>query len=193
MTKETMQKAMMILATAYPKYYANMDNKTKWEQLELYADMFKDVPEEAFAVALKNYVMDNEFPPTVAGLNKEIKRITGAVVPDHDIETYVKESWAAVCGSKSFGDLSPICQEYWGSQSAIDAVGFDEGTMYTVVKAQLERRLPEIIERHKAKEQVASVPGLSEAVRTALGQDEPRQSITAGEAALLEVVRKIVG
>lgn len=193
MTKETMQKAMMILATAYPKYYANMDNKTKWEQLELYAEMFRDVPEEAFSVALRNYVMDNEFPPTVAGLNKEIKKITGAVVPEQDIEAYVKESWAAVCGSKSFSDLSPVCQEYWGSQAAIDAVGFDEGTMYTVVKAQLERRLPEIIERQKTREQVASVPGLSEVVRRALGQDEPRQTITAGESALLELVGKIVG
>lgn len=184
MTKETMQKAMAVLAGAYPKYYANMDNQKKWEQLELYTDMFKDVPEEVFAVALRNFIMENEFPPTIAGLNKEIKKLTGAVVPDHDIEAYVKESWAAVTGSKTFDQLSPICQEYWGSQAAIDAVGYDEGTMYTVVKAQLERRLPDIIERHKAKKQVESVPGLSDAIRKA---------ISPGEAALLDVMRQIVG
>ena len=144
------KKLLKILSTAYPKMYKDMSSEAKWEQVALYTDMFKDYPEEVVATALKAYIKVNEYPPTIAGIMKEINAMQ-ASVSDDTIENCVKESWDAICGGRCYKDLSTLSQEYWGSQSAIDAMGMDEKTTLGVITGQMQRRLPEIIKRQKTR------------------------------------------
>lgn len=154
MTEKEMQVALRILSTAYPRYFRDMTYEEKWEQVKLYMEMFGDIPENLFATALKNYIKDNEFPPTIAGLKKQIDILKGAVAED-TIESYIHEAWAAVEGSKKFEDLSDPVKEYFGSQRTIDAIGQDENTIYTVFVAQVQRRLPDILLRQKTKREMS--------------------------------------
>lgn len=144
------KKLLKILSTAYPRVYKDMSTESKWEQVALYTEMFKDYPEEVVATALYSYIKSNEYPPTIAGIMKEIETMQASVTTD-TIENYIKESWDAICGGKCFKELSPVSQEYWGSQMAIDAVGLDEKTTLGVITGQMQRRLPEIIKRQKTR------------------------------------------
>ena len=184
MTREDIKALIKMLSLDRPSFPRVTTQEDMTALINLWFDVFEDYDPALMRKAADNFLKYNPYEPTIAGINAEVEKLTKAVSEEEDIEKYIKESWAAVCGSKTFSDLSPVCQEYWGSQAAIDAVGFDEGTMYTVVKAQLERRLPDIIAKQKSRDQVNSDPRLADAVKKA---------ITPGEVALLEVVRKFVG
>lgn len=153
MTIDEMKKVLSILSTAYPKYYAGMGAREKWNQVNLYMDMFGKYPLDLVANALKNYIRVNEYPPTIAGLSKEIERMRDTV-GSTTLDDYIKEAWSAVQGNKRFDELSEPVQKYFGNQQAIDSIGMDENTIYTVFVGQMQKRLPEIIANLKTESEM---------------------------------------
>ena len=173
MTRDEVKALIKMLSLDRPSFPRVQTQEDMTLLVNLWFDAFGEYDSVLMRKAANNFLKNNPYEPTIAGINKEVERLTHAVDESEDIEAYVKESWAAVCGSKSFDDLSPVCQAYWGSQAAIDAVGFDEGTLYTVVKAQLERRLPDIIEKQKTRNDIASDPRLEAVMRKMFAPEDP--------------------
>lgn len=169
MTVDEMKKVLSILSTAYPKYYATMDSNEKWNQVNLYMDMFGKYPFDLVANALKNYIKVNEYPPTIAGLNKEVERMR-STVGGTTMDDYIKEAWSAVQGNKRYEELSVPVKKYFGSQQVIDSIGLDENTIYTVFVGQMQRRLPDILENVKAEKEMT--PYIKETVKETLSEEE---------------------
>ena len=118
-------------------------------------------PAEAVALALDQYIDENDKPPTVAGIKKYLQKLD----PDYDYEAMFEELWSAICGNKRFGDLCDINRKYIGSQQQIDALGQSEDTLYEVEKGLYMKRIASIVERTKFEDKATEALG-SSGVRT---------------------------
>ncbi len=153
MDRTEIKKVLEILRVAYPRHYQNMTNSQLQAQINLYEMFFKNEKLEIMITALKEYIACNEFPPTVAGLNKALDTLKQVVSTD-SVEFYVNESWKAICGILNFDDLSEVSQTYWGNPEAIRNLGYDERTSYSIVAGQMQRRIPEIIKRIETQKKI---------------------------------------
>lgn len=71
-------KCIQVLECSYDKFNITSD-KTK---LMLWYDMLGDRSEVEFMLGVKKYIAANEFPPTIAGINKAIASVLTADTPD---------------------------------------------------------------------------------------------------------------
>ena len=101
--------------------------------------------------AAASFLRHNPYEPKIADLQKEIDQLIDA--HSESVESVIDES--------------PLAQEYWGSQQAIDAVGYDENTSYAVIVGEMQRRLPTIRERQKTR--ATTPPQVTNAIRELLG------------------------
>ena len=90
--------------------------------------------------ALKDYVLYNKFPPTIAGLGEWVNRLHGGPGDDE----LLTEAWQAVCGNIRFNDLSAENKMFFGGQARIDNYGLDPETRQTVFAGQYRKAIREI-------------------------------------------------
>lgn len=156
MTKEQTQMIVGLIARAYPKHYANMTAQEKWEVVALYYDYFKDAPFELMQKIIKEYVGSNKFPPSIADLVERVEKVVGAE-EEYTVESCIAESLRALRGDIRFENLSEPSKIYWGSQKDIDIMGYSETAEHTVVRGQMMKRLPSIIQNLKVRKSTEAV------------------------------------
>lgn len=154
MNREETKKVLKILSTAYPRYFADMSKEDKIDQINLYQDMFGECPVEVVIVALKNYIKANEYPPSIAGLQKQI----GLLEPKQDDAV---ELWNILCkacsrGSiftqKEFNELPAPIKAWCGDIAQIRELSqMDAATFNSVTRGQFLKTIPVIVERQKAQ------------------------------------------
>lgn len=157
MEKSETKKLLEILKTAYPKTYQNITEEQARNMLSLYFDMFKEYETEIVVVALKNYIKANEFPPTIAGLQKQIDLI--APEEDTDIELWNEFEKACRKGSRitqeEFESLSEPIKKWCRDVSQIRELSkLDSGTFNSVIRGQFLKTIPQLIERQEAKKKL---------------------------------------
>ncbi len=76
MTHEEVKKALTVLKSAYPNTFKNLSSGEAQNILALYTQMLSEYPSDVVFVAIKNYIKENEYAPTIAGIINEIKKIT---------------------------------------------------------------------------------------------------------------------
>lgn len=156
MTREETKKVLKVLSTAYPKHFANMSKADKLDQIDLYESMFAEYPAEIVVAALKAYIKNNEYPPSIAGLQKQIDLI----LPSREEDSI--ELWnvlAKVCkrGSRvtkeEFSELPETIRAWCGDVAQIKELSqMDAATFNTVTRGQFLKTVPTIVERKKACE-----------------------------------------
>lgn len=157
MTLQETQKVLMILKKAYPRYYTESTKEEVQETLLFYHDMFSEYPVEIVITALKNYIKVNEYPPTIAGLQKQIDLIIAD--EDTDIELWNEFEKACRKGSRitqeEFESLSEPIKKWCRDVSQIrDLSKLDIGTFNTVIKGQFLKTITKIKEREKALKEI---------------------------------------
>lgn len=155
MDREGAKKVLKVLRATYPNTFRNMDRDEATDAVDVYASIFKDIPDEIVVEALMAYIRNEEYAPTPAGLFKYIKGFSG----ETDYEKMFKELWSAICGNRKFTDLCPENQKYIGSQQALDMMGLDENTLMDVVRGQYMKRIPAIVEQMRFEENVTKSLG----------------------------------
>lgn len=137
-------------------YERNRRSRTRGEMertINLYMDVMSDITDELAAYALKQCIKTSKYPPTPSEILEKAKIAVESRQGGGD-EFYIRESWEAIQGSRKFEELSDVGKEYWRSQEAIDAVGYDENTIYTVFRGQMMRALPGIKERIRVRSEM---------------------------------------
>lgn len=136
---ETIQ-TLNILNAAYPHAFSGLSAKEKQAQVEIWHFAFKDESAAIIINALREYVLTNKYPPTIAGLKEWTERFT-AKPEDSALLT---EAWQAVCGNIRFNDLSAENKMFFGNQTRIDNYGLDPETRQTVFAGQYRKAIKEI-------------------------------------------------
>ena len=150
MTHDGVIYLLELIDIAYGRARHDMTRQEMERTINLYMDVMSDIPDKLAAYALKQCIKTNKYPPRPAEI-LEKARIAVESRQDGGDELYIRESWEAIQGSRKFEELSDVGKEYWRSQKAIDAVGFDNSTVYTVFRGQMMRALPGIKERIRVR------------------------------------------
>ena len=139
---------LSILEIAYPKHYKTMSDADKVETVKLYYDYFSHYDLTLVIQGLKNYIGDNEYPPTIAGLHKHVK----ALIPkSNDAVSLWNDTLKAIRNSaykskEEFDALPVECRRWLGSPKQLkDLSQVDPETLNTVVRGQFLKTIPETI------------------------------------------------
>lgn len=146
MTKDEVRNMMKYFQTAYKTFY---EGSNLSDVLTVWYDAFKEVDKYHAQIAARNYVQSNEYPPTIAGVYKQLDLIRE---PDSYTDLWALIAKAArnsTYGSaEEFDKLPPLCKSFVGSAANLKDFGqIDQGTLQTVVKSQFVKAAPQIKER----------------------------------------------
>lgn len=153
MNREETKQVLKVLSTAYPRYFADMTKADKIDQINLYMDMFGEYPTQIVIAALHSYIRHNEYPPSIAGLQKQINLLTHK---DDKMELW--NTLAAACSrgtrmtAEEFETLPESIREWAGDVGQIKELALmDSVTFNSVIRGQFLKTIPQIIERQEAK------------------------------------------
>ncbi len=154
MDREETKKVLKILSTAYPRYFDDMSKADKIDQIDLYESMFSEYPVEVVVVALKAYIKDNEYPPSIAGLQKQINLLLPNPAEDA-IELWNVLAKTCKHGSRvtqeEFDALPEPIKAWCGDVAQIKELSqMDAVTFNSVTRGQFLKTIPVIVERKKA-------------------------------------------
>lgn len=76
MTRTETIKIFAILTAAYPRFDTYTDKERLRPVIELWTEMFRDVPYPVVETAVKKLILESPFPPTIADVRKHIVDIT---------------------------------------------------------------------------------------------------------------------
>lgn len=150
MDREETKKLLKILSTAYPKYFSGMSKEGKLDQIELYEAMFGQYPADIVVYALYDYIKHNEYPPSIAGLQKHIDRLN----PDNDVQAlWIELSKACRKGTRltrdDFENLPEPIRKWAGDVAQIRELALmSSETFNTVIRGQFTKAMKDISERH---------------------------------------------
>lgn len=77
MTEKDVIKLFAILTVAYPKFdtYTLGDLEKAKPVVKLWAEMLADIPYEAAEAAVKKFILESPYPPTIADIRREVAEI----------------------------------------------------------------------------------------------------------------------
>lgn len=170
MTRDDTLSMLKLLKAAYPSFYAKMTAKDAISVVDLWSEMFADDHVDVVKVALKSLIATHSgFPPDIADVKAEIKKITEAAVgakTDAELWAQLEEAvtkhsaYAHEC-NEAFKKLDPIVQSYVGSPSALHDMGLgDSKTFHTVTRGLFMKALPAM--RQRIEYSAALPPGVKE-------------------------------
>lgn len=153
MNREETKQVLKVLSTAYPRYFADMTKADKIDQINLYMDMFGEYPTQIVIAALHSYIRHNEYPPSIAGLQKQIDLLS---CMDDKMELWNTLSAACSRGTRmsaeEFDALPEVIREWAGDVGQIKELALmDSVTFNSVIRGQFLKTIPQIIERQEAK------------------------------------------
>jgi hypothetical protein len=130
MTKKETAAIMMILETAYPRFYANKTAEEKQAALNLWATLFADDNTKIVTEAVKSVICTLEFPPVPADIKKKIAQLTqlqalsemeawGLVLKAIKNANYYSNPGEKSKAQEMFEKLPEICQRLVGSPNQL--------------------------------------------------------------------------
>lgn len=178
MTREEVKAMITMIQLDRPNFPKVQTQEAMTMLIDLWFSAFGKYDSRLMRAAVYNFLKSNQYMPTIASVQEEVDKLIDAE-DDVTVEHCIKESWDAICGGKKFEDLSEASREYWGSQMAIDALSYDESTTYSVVAGQMQRRIPLIKARQKARKEID--PKLALTIRRMLDGDSGLNAIEGPE------------
>lgn len=157
MTTEDTQKLIKILQLNYPATYRGMTAEDLKALIILWHDAFKEYDIKLVSTALKAYIKDNEYPPTIAGLQKHIDKIEGYM---NGGEMGIDEMWtefrravqSAYPGNTEelFNNLPTPVQKFVGGHGELLNFGMlDMNEFRTVTRGQFDRAVSRRVEQER--------------------------------------------
>lgn len=75
MTERDVIKLFAILTAAYPKFDTFNNPETARPIISLWAEMLSDIPYEVAEAAVKKFILESPYPPTIADIRKQVAEI----------------------------------------------------------------------------------------------------------------------
>lgn len=157
MTKKEFLVIVKGLKAVYsdPKFLADSD------AIDVWYGLLCDFPYQVLSTAVQKYMMQEQYPPTIAGLRKKVAEIQAPV--QEDISEL--EAWSLVCKALSnsgynaeseFEKLPPLCQKAIGNPANLHEMALmDNDTVNSVEQSHFIRNYRAALDRKRADAQVA--------------------------------------
>ena len=150
MTRDETKKMILYLRTAFSGF---CEGANLADVVNVWFDAFKDEDSRVVGMAAKNYAKVSSYPPTIAGVMEQVRKIKS---PETDADLWALIEKAASNGTyhsvEEFEKLPPECQSFIGGPSALKELAMtDMGTMNTIVKGQFLKQVRAIKEHQEVQ------------------------------------------
>ena len=168
MTKAEFSNLVKAMKAVYsdPKFIADTDAIMVWYEF------FKEDDYMIVQTAIKKYMANNEFPPTIAGIRKIINEITNP-----DLSMTEGAAWSlvyrAICNSaynarEEFEKLPKECQRAVGNPAILkEWAGLDKDEVNTVIQSNFMRSYK--VEKKRSQEMQMLPPSTRDAIQLLAG------------------------
>ena len=146
-----------------PKFLADND------AIDVWFGLLCDLPYQVLSTAAQKYMMQEQYPPTIAGLRKKAAEITAPVHEDMS----ELEAWSLVRKALSnsgynaeaeFGKLPELCQKAIGNPANLREMALmDTETVNSVEQSHFIRNYRTALDRKRADAQIA--PSIIEIIK----------------------------
>ena len=75
MTQQETIKLLAVIKLAYPSSYKDIDKETQIATVGMWHKIFSNVPYPVMEMALEHYVKTSKFPPTIAEMTDELRKL----------------------------------------------------------------------------------------------------------------------
>lgn len=144
------------MQTSYPRFYANMTSNELKTTLEVWFKMFEQDEFELVKLAVESLIATLEFPPTIADVKKEIKKIADSATDQNtgiDEWNMIRKAIRNSCynAKEEFDRLPSVAQRFVGSPQQLRdwAVMCDFNA--DVVRGQFMKQYESLKEREEYK------------------------------------------
>lgn len=138
-----------------PKFLADND------AIDVWYGLLCDLPYQVLSTAVQKYMMQEQYPPTIAGLRKKAAEIQAPVQEDMS----ELEAWSLVLKALSnsgynadyeFAKLPPLCQKAVGNPANLHEMALmDNDTVNSVEQSHFIRNYRMVLERKRTDAQIA--------------------------------------
>lgn len=155
MTKDETRVLLSLLETNYIKHFQNLTDDERRNTLRLWHRYFEKYSKDIVGVALDNYMIRNEYPPTIAGLQRQIDLLSNEGESDVELWNRIHRACqnAMYHSEEEFNRLPLTCQKWLGRpEQLVQFARIDPATLNTVTRGQFLKSIKEIKETMTARE-----------------------------------------
>lgn len=155
MNREETIGILSILKASYPNFYKELTKKDAETTINLYAEMFSNTEANLVAIAIKELIQHQSYPPTIADIKNKIDELTQ---PYEETESELWEKYKKTIQSGYYGDrtefdaLPEAIKAYLGNNpNRINELGMMESSTFnSVEKGIFLKQIKVIKERAKS-------------------------------------------
>lgn len=154
MNKEQVIKLLMLLQTAYPRFYVNQTKDELAGAVDLWHDMFKNENANLVFAATKELLGSLKFPPAIADIKEKMYDLTNNEVDNVDLWNELDKAVRNCLYNTQqvFEGLSPLVKKFVGSPAQLRELAMsDTDTFCTVTKGQFLKQVEILKKREKEK------------------------------------------
>lgn len=163
------KKEFLVIVKGLKAVYSDPKFLADGDAIDVWYGLLCDLPYQVLSTAAQKYMMQEQYPPTIAGLRKKAAEITAPVHEDMS----ELEAWSLVRKALSnsgynaeaeFGKLPELCQEAVGNAANLHEMALmDTETVDSVEQSHFIRNYRAALDRKRADAQVA--PGIMKLVQ----------------------------
>ena len=164
-------KEFMIIVKGLKAVYTDPKFLADNDAIDVWYGLLCDLPYQVLSFATQKYMMQEQYPPTIAGLRKKAAEITAPVHEDMS----ELEAWSLVRKALSnsgynadteFAKLPELCQKAVGNPANLREMALmDTDTVNSVEQSHFIRNYRTALDRKRADAQVA--PGIMQLIQKA--------------------------
>jgi len=152
MSKEEIIKLLMLLQTAYPRFYANQTKEDLAGAVDLWHDMFKNENVDVVFMATRELLGTLKYPPTIADVKEKMYSLTTNEVDNMTLWNELDKA-ARNCLYNTqtiFDNLSPLVKKFVGSPAQLRELALTDPDVFaTVTKGQFLKQMDILKKREK--------------------------------------------
>lgn len=179
-------KEFMIIVKGLKAVYTDPKFLADNDAIDVWYGLLCDLPYQVLSTAVQKYMMQEQYPPTIAGLRKKAAEITAPVHEDMS----ELEAWSLVRKALSnsgynaeaeFGKLPELCQKAVGNASNLREMALmDTETVNSVEQSHFIRNYRTVLDRKRVDSQIA--PGVMQMVKKIKNETLEESKIPSLEA-----------
>ena len=152
MKREDIIKLLVVIQTAYPRFYINQTTDQLNNAVDLWLEQFKQENPQIVVVAVKELIATSTYPPSIADVKQKMYSLTTNEVDNmtlwNELDKAVRNCLYNT--QEVFNNLSPIVKKFVGNPAQLRELALSPAdTFATVTKGQFLKQVDILKQREK--------------------------------------------
>lgn len=161
-------KLFAIFKTAYPKFFVSQDKSEALLQIELWTELFSDIPYLVVETAVKRLILESPYPPAIS----DVRKLAVEIMQDPSDKNDVATAWGEVMRAikyygyyrlqEALASMSPITAKVvvlmgWEEICTTEEIGVTRGQFMKMYDAYKRRENQEALLPDELKQTIRQI------------------------------------